>query len=72
LGGRDGKVRSDLLTYPRRRTWNASGGTSSPDARPGLADQLRTAGITLTYDPDTGTIRTGDSSIAAITVGRDR
>jgi hypothetical protein len=32
LGGRDGKVRTDLLTYPRRRTWNASGGTSSPDA----------------------------------------
>jgi len=36
LGGRDGKVRAGLLTYPRRRTWNASGGTSSPDsaARP--------------------------------------
>jgi hypothetical protein len=34
LGGRDGKVRTDLLTYPRRRTWNASGGTSSGRGRP--------------------------------------
>ena len=43
-----------------------------PDEAAALIDQLRTAGITLTYDPDTGTIRTGDSGIAAITVGRDR
>jgi len=40
LGGRDGKVRTDLLTYPRRRTWNASDGTSSPDARHGLVAQV--------------------------------
>jgi hypothetical protein len=26
--------------YPRRRTWNASDGTSSPDARHGLAAQV--------------------------------
>jgi len=25
--------RTDLLTYPRARTWNASGGTSSPPRR---------------------------------------
>jgi hypothetical protein len=31
---------------------------------------VRTAGITLTYDPDTRTIRTGD--ITAVTVGLDR
>ncbi len=37
-----------------------------------LIDQLRTAGIILTYDPDTRTLRTGDSSIAAVTVGRNR
>ena len=35
-----------------------------------LIDQLRTSGITLTYDPDTRTLRTGDS--AAVTVGQNR
>jgi hypothetical protein len=33
-----------------------------------LIGQLWTAGITLTYDPDTRTIRTSDSGIAAIAV----
>jgi hypothetical protein len=37
-----------------------------------MIDQLRNAGITLTYDPDTRTLRTGDSSIAAITAGQGR
>jgi site-specific DNA recombinase len=38
-----------------------------------LIDQLRTAGVTLTYDPDTRTIRTGRNSAAvAVTVGRNR
>ena len=53
----------------------ASGDTmqiTSPDEAAALIDQLRTAGITLTYDPDTRTIRTGDRAIAAVTVGRDR
>lgn len=53
----------------------ASGDTmqiTSPDETAALIDRLRTAGITLTYDPDTRTIRTGDSVIAAVTVGRDR
>ena len=48
----------------------ASGDTmqiTSPDETAALIDQLRTAGITLTYDPDTRTIRTGDSVIAAVT-----
>jgi hypothetical protein len=36
-----------------------------------LIDQLRTAGVTLTYDPGTRTIRTGDSSAVAVTVGRN-
>jgi hypothetical protein len=35
-------------------------------------DQLRTAGITLTYEPDTRTLRTSDSSIAAIAVSSTR
>jgi hypothetical protein len=51
------------------------GGTmqvTAPGEVTGLIDQLRTAGITLTYDPDTRTIRTGDSGIAAVTVGQHR
>ena len=41
---------------------------TSPDEAAALIGQLRTAGITLTYDPDTRTLRTGDSSIAAVAV----
>jgi hypothetical protein len=37
-----------------------------------LIDQLRTAGITLTYDPDSRTIRTDDGSIAATAVSQAR
>jgi hypothetical protein len=37
-------------------------GLTTPDGTAGLIDQLRTAGIVLTYDPDTQTIRTGDSA----------
>jgi hypothetical protein len=39
---------------------------AAPGEVAALIDQLRTAGITLTYDPDTRTLRTGDSGIAAI------
>ena len=43
-------------------------GLTTPDGTAGLIGQLRTAGIVLTYDPDTQTIRTGDSPpIAVIT-----
>ena len=38
------------------------------DLGPALIDQLRTADITLIYEPDTRTLRTGDSSIAAVAV----
>ena len=38
----------------------------------GLIDRLRASGVTLTYDPDTRTIRTGDSGSIAVIVGRDR
>ena len=43
---------------------------TAPGQAAGLIDQLRTAGITLTYDPDTRTIRTSDS--AGVIVGQDR
>ncbi|MGH3189737.1 MAG: recombinase family protein [Streptosporangiaceae bacterium] len=36
-----------------------------------LIDQLRTAGVSLTFDPDTRTIRAGGNSAVAITVGRN-
>ncbi len=45
---------------------------TAPRETAALIDQLRTAGIILTYDPDTRTLRTGGSSIAAVTVGRNR
>jgi hypothetical protein len=43
---------------------------TAPGQAAGLIDQLRTAGITFAYDPDTRTIRTSDS--VAVTVGQDR
>jgi site-specific DNA recombinase len=45
---------------------------TNPGETAGLIDALRTAGITLTYDPDTRTIRNDDRNIVAVTVGRDR
>jgi len=35
-------------------------------------DQLRAAGITFTYDPDTRTVRTGDRETVAVAIGQDR
>jgi hypothetical protein len=60
-----------------RRRW-AGGSTTTPRtmSRPcsrwacspsGRSPKLRTAGIVLTYDPDTQTIRTGDSPPIAVT-----
>ena len=43
----------------------------APDETAALIDQLRTAGITLTYDPDTRTLHTSDSNIAAVAVSQD-
>jgi len=45
---------------------------TAPGETAGLIDQLRSSGITLTYDPDTRTIRTGDRDSVAVTVGQDR
>jgi hypothetical protein len=45
---------------------------TAPAQTAGLIDQLRTASITLTYDPDTQTIRTCDSNPVAVTAGRQR
>ena len=45
---------------------------TAPSETAGLIDQLRTAGITLTYDPDTRTIRTCGRDSVGVTVGQDR
>ncbi len=52
----------------------AQGGTvqiTGPAGTADLIDQLRTAGVTLTYDPDTRTIRAGGNSAVAVTAGRN-
>jgi hypothetical protein len=36
-----------------------------------LIDQLRASHVILTYDPDTGILRTSDSDPVAVTVGQD-
>ena len=51
------------------------GGTvqiTAPGEAAGLIDQLRDNGVTITYDPDTQTIRTGGSDPAAVTIDRGR
>jgi len=45
---------------------------TGPAEAAGLIDRLRTSGVTLTYDPDTRTLRTGDNDAVAVTVGPDR
>ena len=45
---------------------------TTPAETAGPVDQLRTAGVILTYDPGTLTIRTGDDNPIAITIGRNR
>jgi len=45
---------------------------TAPGEAAGLIDQLRTAGITLTYDPDTRTIRTSGGDSVGVTVDQDR
>lgn len=45
---------------------------TTPSETAGLIDQLRTAGIILTYDPDTRTVRAGDSHPLAVTAATSR
>ena len=47
---------------------NGSMQVAAPGEVAALIDQLRTSDITLTYEPDARTLRTGDSSIAAVAV----
>jgi site-specific DNA recombinase len=47
---------------------NGSMQGAAPGEVAALIDQLRTADITLTYEPDTRTLRTSDSGIAAVAV----
>jgi site-specific DNA recombinase len=43
---------------------------TAPGATAALIDHLQATGITLTYDPDTRTLRTSDSNIAAVAVSQ--
>ena len=45
---------------------------TAPGKTAGPIDQLRSAGITLTCDPETRTLRNGDSRIGAVAVGEGR
>ena len=45
---------------------------TTPAQTAGLIDQFRTAGITLTYDPDTQTIRAGGTHPLAVTAAASR
>jgi site-specific DNA recombinase len=45
---------------------------TTPAESAGLIDQLRTAGVILTYDPDTRTIRAGDRHPIAVTAADGR
>ena len=45
---------------------------TTPAETAGLVDRLRTAGVILTYDPGTLTIRTRDDDPVAVTMSRNR
>jgi site-specific DNA recombinase len=45
---------------------------TTPAQSADLIDQLRASGAVLTYDPDTGTIRTGGRGMIAVTTGHNR
>jgi hypothetical protein len=45
---------------------------TAPAEAAGLIDRLRASGVTLTYDPATRSVRSGDGDSVAVMVGRDR
>jgi site-specific DNA recombinase len=51
---------------------NSTMQVTAPDEAACLIDQLRAAGITLTYHPDTRTVRTGGNETVAVAIGQDR
>ena len=61
-----------LLARGNPATGNGMVQLTSSAETAGLIEQLRTADITLTYDPDTQTIRTHGSDPVAVTACRDR
>ena len=61
-----------LLARGNPATGNGMVQLTNPAETAGLIAQLRTADITLTYDPDTQTIRTHGSDPVAVTACRDR
>ena len=49
---------------------NGSAQVIVPAEAADLVNQLRASGTVLTYDPDTHTLRSGDSGMIAVTVGQ--
>lgn len=73
-------VREDHI-LPRLAILQASDGHGRPGSKQGgaritapaqaadLIDHLRAAGVTLTYDPDTRTLRTGNGAAVTVSAG---
>ena len=61
-----------LLARGNPATGNGTIQLTGPAETAGLIEQLQTADISLTYDPDTQTIRTDGSDPLAVTASRDR
>jgi len=47
-------------------------GVTAPDRTAELIDHLRTAGVTLIYDPGKHTLRTDTDDSIAVTIGQNR
>jgi site-specific DNA recombinase len=60
-----------ILLSGGQTTGNGSAQVTVPAEAADLIDQLRASGIVLTYDPDTHTIRVGDSGIVTVTTGQN-
>ena len=61
-----------LLARGSQRNGDGTRQLTTPTQAAALVDQLRTAGVILTYDPGTLTMRTHDDDPIAVTTGRNR
>jgi hypothetical protein len=59
-----------ILLSGDQTTSNGSAQVIVPAEAADLIDQLRGSGTVLTYDPDTHTIRAGDSGMVTVTTGQ--
>ena len=61
-----------LLARGSQRNGDGTRQLTTPTQAAALVDRLRTAGVILTYDPGTLTMRTHDDDPIAVTTGRNR